>query len=216
MQSRFVNINKKIINKYINVPYSIIPAKFINNNKNNKNNNIYYLEKFTFSRYIWGNTIKHICTLPNDNYVIGPIYTDNEIQIGMSGSVQYTEKNLDGIIRELEEEIGITPINIKDVNFINTQQNKNQTMSLYSIPIKNTKPVSNYKIYESFGYDNNQNKVNAVIYGNIKEVFSIFDKIERNNPEYGENIIGICAIPVTLIKYLNNNYYQWFVPRYYL
>ena len=212
MKTSFVNINKKFINNYIHVPNSVIPAKYLNNKNNNKNNNIYYLEKFTFSRYLWKNTLKHICSLPNDNYVLGPIYTDNELQIGISGSVKYTERNLDGLIRELGEEIGICPIDIKYVNFINTQQNKNKTMNIYSISIKDTKPSINNNYSKFYSYDNKNNKVNGIIHGDIKDVFSIFDKIERNNPDNDEDIIGICAIPVSLIKFLNNNYYQWFVP----
>jgi hypothetical protein len=214
MKTRFVNINKKVVNNYINIPYSIIPAKFLNNK--DKNKNIYYLENFTFSRYLWKNTINHICSLSNENYILGPVYTNNELQIAMSGSVQYTEQNLDGLIREMSEELGVIPRDIKDVNFINNQQNKNQLMSLYSIHIKNTKPFDENKIDESFGYDNKKNKVNGIIYGDIKDVLSIFDKIECNKPDKGENIIGVCAIPVSLIKYLNNNYDQWFVPNHYI
>lgn len=208
MKTRFVNINKKVINNSINIPYSIIPAKFLNNN----NKSIYYLEVFTFSRYLWKNTINYICSLSNENYILGPIYSNNELQIAMSGSVQYTEHNLDGLIREMGEELGVIPQDIKDVDFINTQQNKNQYMSLYSIPMKNTKPFDENKIGETFGYDNKQNKVNGIIYGDINEVLSIFDKINGNKPDKGEDIIGICAIPVSLIKYLNHNYNQWFVP----
>ena len=210
MKTRFVNINKKVVNNSINIPYSIIPAKFLNNK--NKKKNIYYLEKFTFSRYLWKNTINHICSLSNENYILGPIYTNNELQIAMSGTVQYTEHNLDGLIREMSEELGLIPQDIKDVNLINTQQNKNQCMSLYSIHMKNTKPFDENKIDESFGYDNKQNKVNGIIYGDIKEVLSIFDNINGNKPDTGEDIIGVCAIPVSLIKYLNNNYNQYFVP----
>lgn len=134
----------------------------------------------------------------DDDYIIGPLYTKNEFQIGMSGTLEKNESFFNAIAREMGEEIGIIPKNNNSLNLIKQynfqRKNKQVKFYVYDAYIKDCIPVLEHQNNANLSKTSDgDDKVGCYIYGNKKDVLNFLgSQIYRYKTS--DNIIGLVAV----------------------
>lgn len=164
---------------------------------------------------LWSNIADLIITLPDDFWLMGPIYKGvipgvPEIQPCVTGkcktiSPTTSETFTQGIRRELHEEIGLTNAGIYCVDSIKTD---NRVYNLWALPVIVKKGdnlswnVSVAKTDPPKGYrDIDSNRVGAVIFGKLNNIKHLVDELStlwKNE----DNITGVGMVSVYVIKAL--------------
>jgi hypothetical protein len=137
---------------------------------------------------------------PTD-FILGPIYTGKDFQVGVTGSIEIDEEPVHAIARELGEEIGIVPKHNNHTfpikNYSWRRQNKvDVQFHIYEAYIKNCIPVleHQHQAMLSKNQDRKDAKVGCFVYGDKKSILNFLnsDKIYVYNSNDG--IIGIAAL----------------------
>jgi len=142
-------------------------------------------------------------SVKNNHYIICPLYTNGDIQAGVTGGVGVYEKYKDGIIRELGEEIGLVPYNKYNIKFIVNQKIGHKKMSTYISNIVDLHPVEkqwhNVKLLDDED-DSRYKKVGCLVYGTKKRALKFLNTDNIYRYFSHDNIIGIVAVNVKTIK----------------
>lgn len=145
-------------------------------------------------------------SIKNHHYIICPLYTNGDIQAGVTGGVGKHEQYKDGILRELGEEIGLVPYNKYNIKFIVNRKIgkfKNKKMSTYISNIVNLHPVekhfNNIKLLDDED-DSRYRKVGCLVYGTKKRILNFLENDNIYRYFSHDNIIGIVAVNVKIIK----------------
>lgn len=131
-----------------------------------------------------------------DLFIICPIFSNEEFQVGITGKMEENETIKDCVIREVGEEVGLVP---DKIDFINDYIWKGSiTFFIYNIDIKNCRNVIDCSSKSKFE-DIKHKKVGCFIYGEEEEVYSYLKSkisVYKNN----DDIIGIAGVKISDIK----------------
>lgn len=133
-----------------------------------------------------------------DDYIIGPLYTQNDYQVGVTGGVKQNEMYRMAITRELGEEIGLVPISFRYLRKEKDIQDRNRTLVVYTLKYKNCTNILDHqhKLELDKGSDDRRKKVGCFVYGSKQEVKNFFSKEHIYTYKSNDNIKGIVAIAV--------------------
>ncbi len=161
-------------------------------------------------------------------YIIGIKYNDGGLQFMITGTYKNNESDKDVIKREIQEEIGLTPINIDEtkIKHVMIKSIKHNKLLLTEWCLYSSKIVD-YKIstIEDFDkYDNREaynKKINIIIYGTKEEIENKIKNIKYLMIS-NERITGYCIVPISLvyiyilyyIKSFNNIIYKKILEKY--
>jgi len=122
------------------------------------------------------------------SYILGLGYTRNDVQFAITGTEQLNETTHQAIIRELEEEVGITIDETKLTNKIikETPLRRNSTYLLHA---SHAKPYNGYADMFVQNRDDKFRKVQVVIYGSLKEITKLIEMITRRRPSEEQHSI---------------------------
>lgn len=134
---------------------------------------------------------------PTD-WILCPIYSDDKIQIGITGTVKYGESSEEAMSRELGEEVGLFPTSLGDKIILTKWSNYfNRNFTVFFSYIKHTIPVPKYldncTLVE--GKDN-RNKVGCYIYGEKENLLEYLGNSRINRYKNEDDLIGISMIPI--------------------
>jgi len=127
-----------------------------------------------------------------DDYIIGPIYSAGDFQIGMTGKMEEKETAHQAVQREMGEEIGLVPKSKSGLTgLISWKSKEGVTFNVFNIYIKDCTPVLEEQNH-SQGPDS-KNKVGCYVYGSKQDVLKFLDShIYRYKS--GDDIVGLAAI----------------------
>lgn len=140
----------------------------------------------------------------DDGYIFVPayLYKKNVIQfqLAVTGKCKCNEKPIDGIRREIVEELGFN-IKAKDDD-IKIKSLKDKQNNLYFTYLNNLVLEANEleRNYQSGSHDNPKEKVIAWVYQKELDEELIFKRKRRSSKDEGGKIMGI--FPVKLVKYI--------------
>ena len=133
------------------------------------------------------------------DYVLGPIYSELDFQVGVTGSVEHGEPYKLAIARELGEEIGLIPSHERDLELISSYRHKGRTTNVYELYIKHSQPVLEHQHLAKLSKtrDNRKKKVGCFVYGTKKDILDFLgsDSIYIYDSTY--DIIGVAAVKVS-------------------
>lgn len=187
-------------------------------NEDDRPNNIDYFISDYFPRAMKQGFIELVNQriIFDDDYIIGPFYYDKnrptpyDGQIGFTGGIMSQESDMDGCIREMGEEIGLVPINKRDLHIVEEENYRGKTSTIYACDITKTRPLSysehNRDLTRNLGKDQRHRKTGGFVVGKKTEIQNFFNKQYIYRYFSTDNIIGLIAIPVRVIKSkLNKN-----------
>lgn len=136
--------------------------------------------------------------IPHNYYILCPIYSVGDFQLGVTGTSHFNETPDRTISRELMEELGIFP---KKYSPMVIKFNQNIITYGSNININNTRiNKQNFKIV---GKDNKRNKIAVIVYGEEQDILNKYLTKKIIQFENTDNIIGVMSVPMTAIyKYL--------------
>jgi len=133
------------------------------------------------------------------DYLLCPIYSTGDFQIGVTGSVEKGEEPHISVCRELGEEIGVVPKERPWIinEYLWRRQNK-QLIKFYTYQmyIKDCVPVleHQHQAILSKNVDRNDMKVGCYVYGDRKNVLAFLNSERIYVYRSMDGIIGVCAI----------------------
>ena len=131
--------------------------------------------------------------IKKSDYIICPIYSQGDIQVGVTGKLGINEEPEQGMARELGEEIGIVPLhkNFLIPTWVSAKYN------VYTLSVKDCIPVLDHQhgISLSTGKDGNR-KVGCIIYGTKQEVSEFLDMEAIHVYKSEDNIVGVGGIKI--------------------
>lgn len=133
-----------------------------------------------------------------DDYIIGPLYTRNDYQVGVTGGVKRHEMYKMAVTRELGEEIGLVPISFSYLHKEGVVQSGNKTTIVYTLKFENCTNILDHQhnLELSKESDDRQKKVGCFVYGSKQDVSNFFSKKHIYTYKSNDNIKGIVAIAV--------------------
>lgn len=142
--------------------------------------------------------IKDTGNIRVSDYIIGPLYQRGAFQIGMTGTVEIGETRLEGMTRELGEELGLLPEYESDLDLILEHQEYSKKCTVYDLFINHAKyvPITDNGKKMSKNPDNKNMKVGCYVYGKKDKVLSFLNQESINIYKSDDEIIGIVAISV--------------------
>lgn len=131
-----------------------------------------------------------------NDYILGPVYKNGMIQLGVTGTVEHGETHSHAIARELGEEIGLVPQGLESLRKIGTFNEKYVVYDLYHS--QETYPVLDHQHQAnlSTGEDDRNKKVGCFVYGSKKNILKFLSTEKIYVYKSPDNIIGIVAIKV--------------------
>jgi hypothetical protein len=131
------------------------------------------------------------------DYIICPVYSSKDIQFGVTGSVEEQETSVNGLARELGEEIGIVPKDNYSPWLLGKYNwSKNREFTIYEVYIKHCMPVAEHQngAVLSKTKDDRSKKVGGFVYGTKKDVLDFLESEKIFVYKSGDDIVGIAAI----------------------
>lgn len=142
-------------------------------------------------------------SIPKNSYIICPLYTAGDAQIGITGGLHKDEEAIVGMKREMAEETGMYPSSTSHMvlTYDGTHcctrggKYKRNICTKWSCYVLNLDKASLVQYpREIKGKDEKGRKVGCIIYGSEKSVFNCFQN--KIQPYYSEDKLdGIMAIP---------------------
>lgn len=140
--------------------------------------------------------------IKNEHYILCPIYSNGDTQVGVTGTIGTSETYDKGMIREIGEEIGLSPSqSVRDVHFITVKKvpNKNQNISVYIASIDNLKPLNesdhDFK-FTTQGRDDRTKKVGCIVYGEKTKMIEYLNRTKIFRYYSQDDIVGIVTLSV--------------------
>lgn len=131
------------------------------------------------------------------DYILCPVYSSKDIQLGVTGSVEEGESILNGLCRELGEEIGIVPKD-KDSPWLLGKYNwsKDRDFTVYEVYIKHCIPVAEHQhgAVLSKTQDNRNKKVGAFVYGTKKDILTFLNSEKIYVYKSNDDIVGVACV----------------------
>jgi hypothetical protein len=138
--------------------------------------------------------------IEKDDYILCPLYSAGDFQIGITGSTQGQESVQQGFIREVAEEIGLI---IDTLYASKKEKNNNRSFNTFFANIADCVPVKRPDINASKGRDNSNIKVGGYIHGNRNDILEFMSNKKIYTYINNDDIIGLVAIKVTdILDYL--------------
>ena len=136
------------------------------------------------------------------DYILCPVYSSKDIQMGVTGSVEEGESTLNGLSRELGEEIGIVPKD-KDSPWLLGKYNwsKDRDFNVFEVYIKHCIPVAEHQhgAVLSKADDNRNKKVGAFVYGSKKDILDFLGSEKIYVYKSNDDIVGVACIKANTI-----------------
>jgi hypothetical protein len=136
----------------------------------------------------------------HNKYILCPIYRQGDIQVGVTGHVKTNETVIEGLCREVKEELCIAPI--RDI--ITVEKNRKEgrkTYNIFAVDINNCKTMNKKEQKTSNqASDNRDNKVGCYIYGSRESILKHLNSASLDNFPGSDDIVGISAIKIISIK----------------
>ncbi len=134
--------------------------------------------------------------IDKDDWILGPIYPEGDFQIGVTGTVARNETYIEGMIRELGEEIGLIPITQKSLQlFSKGKDRKKRYWQTYLLNISNAIKVQeeehNMKLNK--GRDDKRKKVGCIVYGPKDSIMNFLESEKIYTFKDTDNIAGVAA-----------------------
>jgi hypothetical protein len=156
-------------------------------------------------------------SIPDDNFIIGFLYSYGDIQFMVTGKTDKNESKKDGIKREIQEELGknyniIDGLNIEEKR---ADPDDNPIISDNDNKLRMTNIILNYPIIKKISANQNKSanrnkkrtkkhtgdKVGSYLFVNNKDdIVNLFENLERCSSKTDTGIVGVCAVKVKLIK----------------
>ena len=155
---------------------------------------LYYLPDPMKKAYIY---LRSVDKMRRDDYLICPLYSAGDFQIGITGTVEEDESLAHAIYREMGEEIGFVP-DEKGLKVVDDYISKGKPFRVYDafyqfcIPVNSA--LNNVKLSRS---KDSKKKVGAFFYGPRQRIFKNvleYPKISRFKNE--DDIVGFVAVQV--------------------
>jgi hypothetical protein len=154
------------------------------------------ISELKLNKFLPSHLVELIHTIPDDDYIIGVQYNEDDIQVGITGTGRYNEGWKNTLSRELFEEIKLIP-NIKKIENVKRYENKRkQNWSCCKIHIQNTSTKNVY----SWSQENNDNwrqKIGVLVYGGYQD---IIEKLSFKNSLSSDNITHIVMLKCSFVK----------------
>jgi len=154
-----------------------------------------YNESVYFPRYM-KKAIEKLYIRDNE-FILGPIYSNNDFQIGLTGTVKKGETYKNAIIREIGEEVGLIP----DERYL-TVLYFSKGYKVYVIHINDCIPINRRE--SSTSINDNQDtkkKVGCYIYGSKNDVTKYFSRKNIYLYDSNDDIVGIAAVKRSAINF---------------
>ena len=135
----------------------------------------------------------------DSDYVLGPIYSGGDMQIGVTGGVAYHEAFDKAVSRELGEEIGLVPKRKEDLNKLYKNRTGKKIMQVYDCFINDTTPVLDHQHSAKITTekDTPDLKVGCFVYGTKSTILKFLNQDKIYVYHSDDNIVGIGAIKVS-------------------
>jgi len=143
----------------------------------------------------------------DSDYVIGPLYTDGDLQIGVTGGVEVAENIKIAAAREMGEEIGLVPSHLDELQTSGRGVYGNKNMQTYNIYYRHCRPVldSQNGISMSSGRDSKTQKVGVIVYGSKEQIVSFLDSDAIYIYQSADDLQGVGAFKIKNILKLMKN-----------
>lgn len=136
------------------------------------------------------------------DYILGPLYTGGDFQVGVTGTVEHGEKYDVATARELGEEIGFVPNSTKkhydpleQLFLVEQSKYNNKNMLVYRLYINDSRPISSFEhgANLSKAKDDRKKKAGCFLYGSKKDILTAMSKpiYKYKSPD---EIVGIVAV----------------------
>ena len=152
-----------------------------------KSEQIYFIKNIKLSRFRPPGLREVIKGVPDDHFIIGVVYDDNDSQICISGKVKKSEKLHEGCIREMREEVFMKPCEGKTIPDPILKEGPNYFYR-YNISDLEFSPI---KVNDIEGEDT-RNRIVACIHGSPKDVKAYLKGIKKQD-YINDSIEGIWA-----------------------
>lgn len=135
-------------------------------------------------------------SIEDHEFILGPIYSNNDFQIGLTGTVKKGETYKDAIIREIGEEVGLIP----DKKYISVLY-FSKGYKVYVIHINDCIPINKTE-FNTIINDNEdtKKKVGCYIYGTRNDIMKYFSRKNIYLYNSPDDIVGISAIKRSLVS----------------
>lgn len=128
-----------------------------------------------------------------ENYIICPLYTQGDVQFGITGTTKRGESSTVAIARECGEEVGLVPDNLSSLNPLKKFTKENITFNTFYIDISNTTKVLDHQQVVINRNKDTRDKVGCILHGSKYLSLKFLEtNIYRYKSE--DDISGVCAI----------------------
>lgn len=141
-----------------------------------------------------------------EDWLLCPLYSDENFQIGVTGSVEVHEERENAVFRELGEELGLVPARMEDLLLIQEnvwyrRNGKQVDFPVYDIYIKNCRPVPEHADSKliSQNEDDRTRKIGCYVYGKEIDLFEFLNREKIFRYQSSDDIIGIAMVPAKKI-----------------
>lgn len=139
---------------------------------------------------------------PTD-YILCPIYDDYTFQIGVTGTVEENEQFQNAMLRELGEEIGLVPNEMRYVKAYEWRRfgKPDTQFVVYEANINECEPVceNEHGADLSENNDRTDKKVGCFVYGSKDSILEFLNKEDIYCYHSGDHIIGIAGVCMRFI-----------------
>lgn len=134
---------------------------------------------------------------PTD-YILGPVYRNNEVQIGVTGTAELNEEITSSAGRELGEEIGLIPNTLTDLKLIRIYKWERQNhgpvdFTVFSLNMDNCQPVQTTNKM-GLHSDDRKRKIGCLLFGRYEQVINFLQSEKIYRYHSNDDIIGIAAV----------------------
>lgn len=164
------------------------------------------------------------CNIPDDNYILCPLYEEGDYQLGVTGKPLFGDRPETGLTRELGEELGIIYVNPRSLKCQKTFRVGQRINYAWTCDISETKRISDNdgnlsyyppvipdKAYTRFGEikEDFKVRVGCIVHGDFDKISEYMSNVSTVWSS-GDKIIGVIAISAKdakdmAIKMLNEN-----------
>ena len=167
----------------ININFSYTKRYRFGNNKMIFDSEHDYTPNFKLSTFLLSGIceiLEELIKIDKDSYILGIEYTHHDTQIAITGTEQKYENSKNALVRELEEEVGITT---HSSNFTHEIIKKNETKTIKSYLLHATYAMEyiehEYDNFDIIKQDVKSKKVQVIVWGTFEELDKLTKTIKK-------------------------------------